>query len=559
MSYEDLQPVKFEPQYLQRPTFQTQPLSHYETPPPAQISTPLSMPHIMYENYTYLQPPIEYLGQTPHYQTAGYPENTHTNLTNCPDTTASPMVMTTPLNHNIESKPVAFLPSASKSAVPSTPKNNGTSNKRKLSMISNGTSNDLDSDELSEEVTNHWMPMTWIERSSDNAQVFNFVCLWDQCVDPTPTKQELMSHVYSHVDDLAGSLQYDQNTVCCRVRGCKKVLSGIEELRRHVTMHIFQADCQQKGAEALCEKEEYSCVECCGFELNTNVHYDGEVLLCQWSDCGIPFTSISDLFDHVIAHVDHMHDIDKVEHVNETGDKRIVFPCRWYNCYQFADSKANLKRHIRHHSGEKLFACPFCAKFFSRKDKLYDHCMRRTIILNETEEPYVCKLCQKGFGTEKALCMHVTRHVMTHSCPLCGLGVSRRADLHRHLMLKHSSRTRDHKCDGCPRKFFSESELARHAVMHTDTMYNCKFCPEKFKWKKQLLKHLKEHDENYNPTPYVCHLCEKNYSAGFALSRHLTHQHHYAVPYGFSRFTYKKCADGLMRLQTKKLYANEDE
>lgn len=187
-----------------------------------------------------------------------------------------------------------------------------------------------------------------------------------------------------------------------------------------------------------------------------------------------------------------------------------MYPCKWEGCTTMADSKSNLRRHARHHSGEKVLACPFCARFFSRRDKLYDHCVRRTILMTEMEDPFLCKLCQKRFGTEKALCMHVTRHLVGHACPLCGLALATRSEIHRHLMTKHSSRTKDYKCDVCSKVFFTEvslrhskpslksnfqSELNRHAVFHSDVMYSCKQCDEKFKWKKQLLKHIKEHDE----------------------------------------------------------------
>lgn len=426
---------------------------------------------------------------------------------------------------------------------------------------SRASSNDSESGELSEEVMNHWLPMTWCERSSDDPQVFTFVCLWGQCVSSSSSKDEFVDHLFGHVSVIEEGVQNGNhmNTVQCKVRGCNKHLDSIFQLHRHVSMHVFQADCQQKGSEALIEKEDYIGIESCGFEPCTNINYEGMLLNCQWEDCGMPFNSLTELFDHVGHHIDGVGDVDRIQQNFSNGDKKVVSPCKWTACTQVADSKANLRRHARHHSGEKVLACPFCARFFSRRDKLYDHCLRRTILMKnpEMEDPYLCKLCQKRFGTEKALCMHVTRHLVSLTCPLCSLGLGCRAELHRHLMTKHSRRSKDFKCDTCSKLFFTESELNRHAVYHSDVMYSCKHCPEKFKWKKQLMKHMKEHDENFNPSPYTCHLCDRTYTTGFALGRHLTRQHRLQIPYGFSRFTYKKCADGLMRLQTKKLFRGE--
>lgn len=186
--------------------------------------------------------------------------------------------------------------------------------------------------EISEEVRNHWMPMTWIERSSDDPQgkyfigfsqrpenkvaVFNFVCLWGNCVSISSSKEEFVQHLYSHLNEVESEIQQGviaENDIVCQVRGCGKQIEETLELHRHITMHIFQADCQQKGSETLIEKEEYSSIESCGFEPCTNINYDGETLVCLWESCGSPFTSLTDLFEHVSQHIDGVSDIDKVE------------------------------------------------------------------------------------------------------------------------------------------------------------------------------------------------------------------------------------------------------
>ncbi|CAB3410913.1 unnamed protein product [Caenorhabditis bovis] len=508
MSYADLKPVRFEENYHYY-NVASQLEAQYYHPETAQHSAPT--------NFSSLMPQQEEVSLSAYF--TPYPESN-------------------PLQYN---RTTQLQQSNNQPATPERPDSN-------LSDVSNN-------------LRNHWMPMTWIERSADDPGVFNFVCLWGSCVEVMATKDRFIDHMYAHIDQLsAEKIQNPQglSECSCRVRGCEKILSDLENLQRHMTMHIFQADCQQKGSEALIEREEYESIECCGFEPLLNVHYDGEVLVCQWVECGAPFTSLTELFEHAALHIDNMDESDRVLQVFDNGEKQDVYPCKWGNCSVVAQHKSSLKRHIRHHSGEKVLACPFCAKFFSRKDKLYDHVIRRTLCMNDFEDPYVCKLCQKTFGTEKALCMHVTRHLVSESCPLCGLSVASRSNLHRHLMAKHSSRTREHKCPSCAKAYYSESELSRHVLIHTENSYNCKMCDEKFRWKKQLLKHMKSHDENFNPSPYICHLCARTYTTGFALGRHLTKQHNCAVPIGFSRFTYKKCADGLMRLQTKKIFRSDE-
>ncbi|EFP01002.1 hypothetical protein CRE_20693 [Caenorhabditis remanei] len=560
MSYEDLKPVRFDyDDHYQPPPVYYNSYSHepdpYHPPQPQyiQMMTPSENGH---NNHHYQQVNSHHVHQ--HHQTYQHQIHQHQNIapTHVPHQ-----------NQHLHYTVIDNQDSDSQDSMDSTFQHRPMT-QAKLSGRGNGVqkqrfSVEDDSEDLSEEVQNHWMPMTWCERSSDDPQVFNFVCLWGQCVAVSTGKDEFINHLFSHVPGREDSIQQRrysaEDCITCKVRGCGAQLASIDDLSRHVSMHVFQADCQQKGSEALIEKEEYSGIESCGFEPCTNLSYDGMVLTCLWNDCGMTFNSLTDLFDHVGNHIDDVCDIDRLEQEFQNGVKKTVFPCKWTGCNHLAESKSNLRRHGRHHSGEKMLACPFCARFFSRRDKLYDHCVRRTILMTDPdiEDPYLCKLCQKRFGTERALCMHVTRHLVGHTCPLCALALDSRAAIHRHLMTKHSRRSRDFKCTTCNKMFFTESELNRHAVYHTDVMYSCKTCPEKFKWKKQLLKHMKEHDENYNPSPYTCHLCDRTYTSGFALGRHLTRQHRLQIPYGFSRFTYKKCADGLMRLQTKKLFRNE--
>ncbi|CAD6184954.1 unnamed protein product [Caenorhabditis auriculariae] len=417
---------------------------------------------------------------------------------------------------------------------------------------------DNDDEEINVEILRQWMPMTWVERSSDDADL-HFVCLWGQCVETSNDRDIFVDHLHAHCEFLIAEtdlLDGEEKEFKCRIRGCQKVTSTAYELQTHLTMHIFQADCQYTGSRVLAEKPELRNIECCGFDPLTNLHYDGEVLICQWYGCGRPFSSVPQLFDHVTQHIDLLNEKDRMDRATEGGDIRLVYACQWGTCHLSFEHRGTLRRHVRHHSGDKCLACPFCARFFSRKDKLYEHVTRRAVCTDGSD--LVCKLCQKRFVNERALGLHVTRHLASLQCPLCGLAVTCRTDLHRHLMLKHSSRSKDFKCENCTKWFYSESELNRHSAVHSESQYKCDVCKEKFRWKKQLVQHKKSHDEvNYNPSPFICHVCDRNYTTGFSLTRHLIKMHKCPIPEGFSRFQYKKCSDGMMRLQTKKLYKLE--
>ncbi|VDO98193.1 unnamed protein product [Heligmosomoides polygyrus] len=132
----------------------------------------------------------------------------------------------------------------------------------------------------------------------------------------------------------------------------------------------------------------------------------------------------------------------------------------------------SLRKHVRHHSGEKYCACPFCGRFFSRPDKLYEHLRKRAPI----PEDGLCLLCQRRFGDERSLVNHVRRHINGRQCPTCGLA-------------------------------------------------NCSEWPQ-----------INPLFQNAPERPYLCHICDSKYATGHGLTRHLSRKHECPIPEGFSRW-----------------------
>ncbi|XP_038145452.1 zic family member 6 [Cyprinodon tularosa] len=162
-------------------------------------------------------------------------------------------------------------------------------------------------------------------------------------------------------------------------------------------------------------------------------------LVCRWSDgkeagagklpCSRAFGTMYELVTHVT-----------VEHVG--GPEHSEYICHWENCSRDRKpfkAKYKLVNHVRVHTGEKPFPCPFhgCEKVFARSENLKIH--KRT---HTGEKPFKCEF------------------------------------------------------EGCSRRFANSSDRKKHSHVHSsDKPYMCKVrgCDKCYTHPSSLRKHMKLH------------------------------------------------------------------
>lgn len=360
----------------------------------------------------------------------------------------------------------------------------------------------------------------------------------------------------------------------CSEPGCEEKFEDLIEFKVHTSYHEYHQKIKDHGKSELelLEKRFNTRIECPLADRLSDCYYFPQLptrLVCGWYDCGWEFSSAEDFYTHVSLHA------------NRLCDK-----CYWNDCNKNLSKVTTqlLREHLRVHTLQKLFACPFCGNFFSTKIKFDDHFLRHLPVpdflqnkeLNPSQIHHVINVegedlahdieeydvdgnrvkifrcswhgCERAFFTSSLLREHNRDHSSKNRCDQCDYVAKSLSRLKSHKLYRHQTE-RNFECTICSKNFKQRGDLRAHVKRHQIVApYKCDKCDFETLNEEGLNTHLKLHDKNHD---YCCHLCQRVFSRGNNLSRHLKSIHHIHLPDGQSRFKFKLIDEGVYLLDTQ--------
>ncbi len=137
------------------------------------------------------------------------------------------------------------------------------------------------------------------------------------------------------------------------------------------------------------------------------------------------------------------------------------------------------------------YICKHCNKAFGSARQLRSH-----KVVHSDAKPFVCTICEKTFKTKGSLNQHMKLHTdaVNFSCDQCDKQFKTKGGLFRHKLIHEGVRA--YKCNQCGKAFTQPSHLSNHMVIHSDGSkpFSCTVCNKEFARKVSVITHAaREH------------------------------------------------------------------
>ncbi|XP_015262608.1 PREDICTED: zinc finger protein 408 [Gekko japonicus] len=239
----------------------------------------------------------------------------------------------------------------------------------------------------------------------------------------------------------------------------------------------------------------------CHLKKHRFVHTDHKPFLCP--ECGKSYSSEESFKAHTLGH---------------RGVR--PFPCS--QCHKTYGTKRDLQEHQVLHTGQRPFVCPDCGKSFARRPSLRIHRKTHQEPNASSAAACQCVICGRQLANPGSLRNHMRLHTgeRPYTCPYCPKSFRQQGNLRGHLRLHTGERP--YRCHFCGDAFPQRPELRRHLISHTGEAHLCTVCGKALRDPHTLRAHERLHT---GERPFRCHLCPKSYPLATKLRRHQKAHH----------------------------------
>ncbi|XP_076288024.1 zinc finger Y-chromosomal protein [Lasioglossum baleicum] len=197
------------------------------------------------------------------------------------------------------------------------------------------------------------------------------------------------------------------------------------------------------------------------------IHGDAPLHNCQYCD----FVTVH--FSYLRIHVMRKH--------NNT------FPFSCQKCDRRFRVRADYMKHIVTHDGEPCI-CDVCGAKVPNKISLYFH---KNYNHTVKDPKFPCTVCNKKLQSQKNLDNHMQQHSQKFICEHCGLGLTRKSGLRKHI--RTHSGEKSFSCQICQKTFASATSRKVHLLTHSGVRpYVCTICGQSFTQRPALSVHWKK-------------------------------------------------------------------
>ncbi|XP_071107303.1 uncharacterized protein [Haliotis cracherodii] len=336
---------------------------------------------------------------------------------------------------------------------------------------------DVRLDVLGNDVDNRQLTLSEAEQEAETMyksfvqETENIFSKDDNQIDACITDEEESCKTVLETEDAADECHWDEfvrdNHTVYRCRLCSHESNYLGFMKRHIRAH-------NNGDVLQCDQCDFSTIWRSQLQVHKSKHAQPN-FLCE--HCPRRFKNKSSL----------------TRHSAKKHNGKSNFLCTYsQDCGFVGVNSANLRDHMRKHTGELLFCdygqCKFMTKF------------------------------EKALGLHKAKHQGITRYV----CEICGYKTIETGSFKRHCLIHNGKKL--FKCPDCSYKGTSRYVVVKHIYgKHIDhKRYACNRCDFKTAYYSGLSMHLMAHE---GIKPYKCSLCPYRSNLSNKVKRHCSQKH----------------------------------